>query len=58
MQFAREMPVELADRFVAMWVNRMTLDYGAKGRLAVERLLSEGHKQGVIPHPVHVDFLE
>jgi 5,8-dihydroxy-2-naphthoate synthase len=41
-----------------MWVNRMTLDYGANGRLAVERLLSEGHKQGVIPHPVQVDFLE
>jgi 1,4-dihydroxy-6-naphthoate synthase len=58
MQFAREMPVELADRFVAMWVNRMTLGYGERGRLAVERLLSEGYRQGVIPHPVNVDFLE
>ena len=58
MQFARDMPTELADRFVAMWVNDLTLDYGKRGREAVRRLLDEGHKAGIIPHPVQVDFVE
>jgi len=58
MQFARDMPTELADRFVAMWVNDLTLDYGDRGREAVRRLLDEGHKAGIIPHPVHVDFVD
>ena len=58
MQFARDMQPELADRFVAMWVNNMTLDYGDRGREAVRRLLHEGHKSGVIPHAVDVEFVE
>jgi len=58
MQFARDMPPELADRFVAMWVNDLTLDYGKRGREAVRRLLDEGHKAGIIPHPVQVDFID
>ena len=56
MQFARDMRPELADRFVAMWVNDLTLDYGDRGREAVKRLLAEGHKAGIIPHKVKVDF--
>ena len=58
MQFARDMQPELADRFVAMWVNDLTLDYGMRGREAVKRLLDEGHKAGIIPHKVKVDFVE
>jgi 1,4-dihydroxy-6-naphthoate synthase len=56
MQFAREMEPGLADRFVAMWVNDLTLDYGERGREAVRRLLKEGHERGIIPHEVHVQF--
>jgi len=58
MQFARDMQPELADRFVAMWVNDLTLDYGDRGREAVKRLLDEGHKAGIIPHKVKVDFVK
>ena len=56
MQFAREMDPGLADRFVAMWVNDLTLDYGERGREAVRRLLKEGHERGIIPHEVQVEF--
>ncbi len=58
MQFARDMQPELADRFVAMWVNDLTLDYGERGREAVRRLLAEGHDAGIIPHKIDVDFVE
>jgi 1,4-dihydroxy-6-naphthoate synthase len=58
MQFARDMDPALADRFVAMWVNELTLDYGERGRAAVQRLLSEGHERGIIPHAVEVQFVE
>jgi 1,4-dihydroxy-6-naphthoate synthase len=58
MQFARDMKPELADRFVAMWVNDLTLDYGDRGREAVKRLLAEGHQCGIIPHQVEVDFVD
>ncbi len=57
MQFARDMDPELADRFVAMWVNDLTLDYGARGREAVRLLLNEGYEKGIIPHPVDVQFV-
>jgi 1,4-dihydroxy-6-naphthoate synthase len=58
MQFARDMEPELADRFVAMWVNELTLDYTERGREAVRRLLAEGYERGIIPHSVEVDFVE
>lgn len=58
MQFARDMQPELADRFVAMWVNNLTLDYGDRGRESVRRLLEEGHRAGIIPHSVSVDFVD
>ena len=58
MQFARDMQPEVADRFVAMWVNDLTLDYGDRGREAVRRLLNEGFEKGIIPHKVEVDFVE
>jgi 1,4-dihydroxy-6-naphthoate synthase len=58
MQFARDMPTELADRFVAMWVNDLTLDYGERGREGVRRLLQEGYEAGIIPNKVDVEFVE
>ena len=58
MQFARDMQPELADRFVAMWVNDLTLDYGDRGREAVKRLMAEGHKAGIIPNKVKIDFVD
>ncbi len=58
MQFARDMEPELADRFVGMWVNDLTLDYTDRGREAVRRLLSEGFERGIIPNRVEVDFVE
>ena len=58
MQFAREMDPALADRFVAMWVNDLTLDYGERGREAVCRLLAEGHQRGIIPRAVDVQFVD
>lgn len=58
LKYARDMDKSLADRFVGMYVNNWTLDYGPRGREAVRRLLSEGHKAGVIPNPVDVQFVE
>ena len=58
MQFARDMDPALADRFVAMWVNELTLDYGERGREAVRRLLTEGYERGIIPHKVNVEFAD
>ena len=49
MQFARDVDTQLADKFVGMYVNERTLDYGPDGREAVRRLLDMGHKAGIIP---------
>jgi 1,4-dihydroxy-6-naphthoate synthase len=58
MQFARDMDPELADRFVSMWVNDLTLDYSDRGRQAVSRLLDEGFEKGIIPNRVSVEFVD
>src|SRR5690349_4892938 len=58
MQFARDMDPALADRFVAMWVNELTLDYTERGREAVRLLLDEGYKKSIIPNRVRVDFVD
>jgi 1,4-dihydroxy-6-naphthoate synthase len=58
LRYARDMDKALADRFVGMYVNDWTLDYGARGREAVRRLLEEGHRAGIIPNPVNVEFVE
>jgi 5,8-dihydroxy-2-naphthoate synthase len=57
MQFARDLDSQLADKFVGMYVNERTLDYGPDGREAIRRLLDMGHKAGVIPHAARVDFV-
>jgi 1,4-dihydroxy-6-naphthoate synthase len=58
LRYARDMDKGLADRFVGMYVNDWTLDYGPRGREAVRRLLQEAHKAGVIREPVSVEFVE
>jgi 1,4-dihydroxy-6-naphthoate synthase len=58
LQYARDMDKALADQFVGMYVNDWTLDYGPRGREAVRRLLNEGHRAGVIPSPVAVEFVD
>jgi 1,4-dihydroxy-6-naphthoate synthase len=58
MQFARDMEPELADKFVGMWVNELTLDYTERGRTAVQRLLDEGAERGIIPQRVKVEFVQ
>jgi 1,4-dihydroxy-6-naphthoate synthase len=55
--YARDLPPELADRFVSMYVNEWTVDYGGKGREAVRTLLARGYEAGVIPHEVEVEFV-
>jgi 1,4-dihydroxy-6-naphthoate synthase len=50
------MDPHLADRFVAMWVNELTLDYTDRGRQAVRQLLEEGFEKGIIPNRVSVEF--
>jgi len=58
MGFSRGMDRGVADRFVGMWVNEMTLDCGERGRRAVQTLLDRGHAAGVIPHRAVADFVE
>jgi 1,4-dihydroxy-6-naphthoate synthase len=58
LKYARDMDVTLADKFVGMYVNHWTLDYGVHGRAAVKRLLDEGHRAGIIPHASDVEFVE
>ncbi len=57
LQFARDMPAETADRFVAMWVNQSTLGYTDRDLQAVQRLLDEGFRKGVIPRQVVAEFV-
>ncbi|HEX9630495.1 MAG TPA: MqnA/MqnD/SBP family protein [Pyrinomonadaceae bacterium] len=56
MQFARDMDTSLADRFVAMWVNNLTLDYTERGREAVRKFLTEGFERGIIPNRPNIEF--
>ncbi len=57
MQFARDLDAQLADRFVGMYVNERTLDYGKDGREAIVKLLEMGYEAGIIPHKPHVEFV-
>jgi 1,4-dihydroxy-6-naphthoate synthase len=58
MRFGRDMDGRLTDRFVGMYVNDLTLDYGERGRAAVRRLLAMGYERGIIPHRVEPEFVE
>ena len=58
MQFARDLDTSLANRFVSMYVNDRTLDYGPDGRAAIRKLLDLGHERGIIPTAPLVDFVD
>lgn len=57
MPLARGMDEALADRFIGMYVNDYTLDYGDSGRKAIELFLSRAHAAGLIPSPVELEFV-
>ena len=58
MQFARDLDPQSADRFIGMYVNERTLDYGMDGREAIRRLLDMGYRAGIIPISPQVEFAE
>lgn len=57
LDYGRGLDVERTDRFVGMYVNGLTLDYGDRGRAAVERLFADAHRDGLIPARVPVEFV-
>jgi 1,4-dihydroxy-6-naphthoate synthase len=57
LQFGRGLDTALGDRFVGMYVNELTQDYGEEGREAVRELLRRGEAIGAFDQPVHVDFV-
>jgi 5,8-dihydroxy-2-naphthoate synthase len=57
LQFGRGIDAAVADRFVSMYVNELTQDYGQEGRKAVTELLRRGEAIGAFPAPVQVDFV-
>ena len=57
-QYNRGIGDERTDTFVGMYVNQWTVDYGLRGRKAVQKLLDRGHEAGVIPERVQVDFVD
>jgi 1,4-dihydroxy-6-naphthoate synthase len=55
-QFGRGLDRQKTDRFVGMYVNDLTLDYGERGRRGLERLMADAYGRGLIPKPVAVEF--
>ncbi len=58
LDFGRGLDADRTNTFVGMYVNALTLDYGARGRAAVERLFAEAYDHELIPKPVRVEFVE
>ena len=56
MGFGRGLPKDKADRFVAMWVNELTVDYGDYGKSAVRRFLTAAHEAGILPKVENLEF--
>jgi len=57
MKYGRDLDTELTDKFVGMYVNDWTLDFGETGRKAVATLLKRGYDQGIIDRPVDLEFI-
>jgi 1,4-dihydroxy-6-naphthoate synthase len=57
LQYARDMGRDLADKFVGMYVNHWTLDYGDKGRESIRRFLGQAFERGLIPHRQELEFV-
>jgi 1,4-dihydroxy-6-naphthoate synthase len=58
LQFSRGLDAPTADQFVSMYVNDWTLDYGERGRRAVQTLLDRGFEKGILPSKVTAEFVE
>ncbi len=56
LSFARDLPHELANQYVGMYVNELTVDCGERGRLAVKKLFAEAHKSGIIEQEIIPQF--
>jgi 1,4-dihydroxy-6-naphthoate synthase len=56
--YARDMNVQLASKFIGMYVNEFTRDYGQTGRAAIGRFLDDAHKKGYINAPIELEFVE
>jgi 1,4-dihydroxy-6-naphthoate synthase len=56
--FSRGLDATTADRFVSMYVNDWTLDYGRRGRRAVQELLDRGFQRGILPRGVKAEYVE
>src|SRR6266487_388072 len=56
--YARDMGAELAGKFIGMYVNDYSRDYGDAGRAAIRRFLGEAHAAGYIDTPVELEFVE
>ncbi len=56
--YARDMDTELAGKFIGMYVNEFTRDYGEVGRCAIRRFLSEAHNKGYTDAPIEMEFVE
>jgi 1,4-dihydroxy-6-naphthoate synthase len=57
LQYARDMGKDLADRFVGMYVNHWTLDYGEKGRESIRRFLARAYQAGLTPRAPELEFV-
>ena len=57
LQYARDMGRDLADKFVGMYVNHWTLDYGEKGRESIRRFLRRGFERSLIPQQPELEFV-
>jgi 1,4-dihydroxy-6-naphthoate synthase len=58
LQYARDMGRDLADKFVGMYVNHWTLDYGEKGRESIRRFLGRAFDEGLVPHRQELEFVK
>ena len=58
LQYARDMGRDLADKFVGMYVNHWTLDYGERGRESIRRFLGSAFERGLIPHRQELEFVK
>ncbi len=56
--YARDMDAKLAGKFIGMYVNEFTRDYGEVGRDAIRRFLAEAHNKGYTDAPIEVEFVE
>jgi 1,4-dihydroxy-6-naphthoate synthase len=56
MQWGRGLETALADRFIGMYVNDLTLDLGTRGRAGIDEFLRRGHAAGLVPGPLALEF--